>query len=202
MKKLSKILLVLVLCIACFSLTACSKSDEKKLVGTWETVVDATQIMGGSESDSESMEKYYPNGLQFTFAFSFDDSKNVALSITDASLNEFKNTIVSGLKAQFIDMLGDSAEEFVTSMGYESLDAYVEETAKEFDIDEIKKQVEKTYKFEAKDGKLFIYENQKDDNDYVTYEFVSDNELKFTEFKTNLVENVPFELPMSLKKTK
>lgn len=201
MKKVTKVVLALVLCLACLALTACSKSDDKKLVGTWETPVDLTSTMMGDDEDAEAVKQYFPNGLSITVAFTFGDDKSASMTVTDESLNSFKSTMVDGLKAQMADMLGDNADEVIQSMGYDSVDAYVEEIANEsFDVTELKDKISKKGKFELKDGKLFIYEETLNENDYIKYEFVNDKELKFTEITSASNMEVPFELPMTLKK--
>lgn len=203
MKKLTKVVLAVVLCVACFALTACSKSDDQKLIGTWETKVDITSTMMGDESDQEAVAKYYPNGLTVSFGFTFKADKTMTMAITDDSIEAFKNTMIEGMKLQMADMLGDSATEFLSEMGYDSLDAYVEESASEmFDVSEMKAETAKSGKYEVKDGKLFLYEDKIDENDYAKYEFVNDNEFKILEMTSKDDSEIPFEFPMTLKKVK
>lgn len=180
MKKLSKVLLVLVLCVACLAMTACSKSDDKKIVGKWDAAFDLGKMMGGSDSDAEAMTKYFSDGLNLTITFNFNDDKTGSLEVSDAALDDFKKVYAKGMKAMFTDMLGEDAAEM---LGYDSMDDAVDAMMEdEMNTDDLKKEITKSFKYEIKDGSLKL---TADDKDFLgmKYEFTSNSELKCTEVK-------------------
>lgn len=205
MKRLSKVVLVLAFCLSCLALTACSKSDDKKLVGTWTTTIDMSKQIeaAASESEKEAVKTYFSEGMSLDFVFTFGEDKSAKMEVPEASLNALTEAYKKGMKAMFADQLGDDIDETLSVIGYASLDEFVDAMMEEsMDFSSVKDQAKLNGKFEVADGKLFIYENEKNADDFIKYEFVSDTELKFTEFNLKSEASEMFELPMVLKKNK
>lgn len=203
MKKFSKIVLMMIFCISCLALTACSKSDAEKIIGTWETPVDMSKVLlaTASESEQEIMKNYYSN-MELVLSFKFKDNK-VMMSFTDESFDSFKSSYKEATTKMLTDQFGDSLTPSMEAMGYESVDAYVDEMIGEaFELDTMKSEASFAGFFEIADGKLYMYENAnaKNENEFFKYEFVSDSELKFTEVNMEFEAAEIFKMPMTLKK--
>lgn len=203
MKIKSKYILSLILVLLCFASTACSRSDDKKIIGSWETDIDLTKSMSDNDPDG-TIQKYFSDGLNMTFTFTFDVQKKVSLNITEDSIKNFKSTVKTGMKNMLIDTLGgtDEAEEYaVSTMGYGNLDECSEALSDSFvNADDLMGQASLSGNFELADGKLFIYDDARDENEYFKYEFVSDTELNFTEYVSKTSSKFPFEMPIKLHK--
>ena len=168
--------------------------------------------MGSNESMGGSLDFSSLKDLFVTVHFEFGKDGDFKISIDEKSFDEFFVKMKSQMNSIFEAYIRKTAEDsgidletVLTFMGVSSVDELVDSTYN----DEMKKAMLDDAKSEGKykieDGKLFTAETEKDfkDTEYVKYEFISAQELRFNEAVSEDEEDSAFSemmMPLTLKK--
>ena len=217
MKKTIGILMCAVIILtSVITLSACKKSDAQKIIGSWHGQIDMSKAliaeMGSNESMGGSLDLSSLKDLFVTVHFEFGKDGDFKISIDEKSFDEFFVKMKSQMNSIFEAYIRKTAEDsgidletVLTFMGISSVDELVDSTYN----DEMKKEMLDDAKSEGKykieDGKLFTAETEKDfkDTEYVKYEFISAQELRFNEAVSEDEEDSAFSemmMPLTLKK--
>ncbi|MBR4761945.1 MAG: hypothetical protein IK086_04855 [Clostridia bacterium] len=190
MKKISAVVLAVVLVISALSLAGCG--SKKSIVGKWETEVDIGEAVSNSLGDEseELAEAFKDVNIVAKYSFEFtDEGKFSMLLDEDALVESFKGS-KDAFKKFFNEYLGAMAE--TMGMGIDDLldaqgltiDELVDEALDE-SVEAMKENLSDaskkgTYKIDGQ--KLFLAEEGEDftDDEYVEFEFEDDNKIKFT----------------------
>lgn len=187
MKKTVKMILALVLCMACLCLTACS-NDAKKIVGKWNWNVDLLPMLQQQAGLPDDVASYFDD-VSLDVVYEFTTDKKFDISVGEDSAKAFMEKCMSGLKKYMTEQYEKQLEgsdmtltDVANSLGYESFDEYLDSLSEQaFDTEELTKSFEKGGKYEIEEGKIYLSENDTiNKNIYETFEWVDDDTLKLT----------------------
>lgn len=191
MKKKINIILSMIMIFAMVILAGCSGSKEEQIIGSWETTIDATEIMKQAVSDKE-MSEYIDFGecsLKMVYTFNEDGTYKAAPdeAATKEIFSNIKETYIAGITKYFEDQIAESSLSIsVDELMAESGTSIDELAEKALGDEAVKKIIDSSTvegKYEVKDGKLYTTESMDEDideNKYETYE-MSKDELKILE---------------------
>lgn len=165
MKRIGVFALVLALMVLAF--TGCGKTEQEKLVGTWEGQLDLTNVILGEVP--ESMEDLDVGAFVVTVVFTFTEEGVYTMQLDETSMAQAVADFVSKLEAyvkgklqasaeekgltaqQVLEMLGMTPEEFTQQLlGKVDVQALA---------DKVLAQAAARGQFIAKDGKLHLSES-------------------------------------------
>lgn len=155
MKKLFAMLLCLVMVMG--AMTACTKSDGKSIVGTWEANVNFAEFMG-SDDLGEVAEYLDMDKMCMTVVMEFKADGEYIMTMDAKSIDKLVDTMCDGMEKYMQDMskeLGMSYEDMLTMMGCDSLEAFLEDSGALEEFDALKEMSE-TGEYELKDGILYM----------------------------------------------
>ena len=188
MKKKINIILSMMMIFTMVILAGCSGSKEEQIIGSWETTIDATEIMKQAVSDKE-MSEYIDFGecsLKMVYTFNEDGTYKAAPdeAATKEIFSNIKETYIAGITKYFEDQIAESSLSIsVDELMAESGTSIDELAEKALGDEAVKKIIDSSTvegKYEVKDGKLYTAESMDadiDENKYETYE-LSKDELK------------------------
>lgn len=191
MKKKINIILSMIMIFTMVILAGCSGSKEEQIIGSWETTIDATEIMKQAVSDKE-MSEYIDFGecsLKMVYTFNEDGTYKAAPdeAATKEIFSNIKETYIAGITKYFEVQIAESSLSIsVDELMAESGTSIDELAEKALGDEAVKKIIDSSTvegKYEVKDGKLYTTESMDEDideNKYETYE-LSKDELKILE---------------------
>ena len=155
MKKLFAMVLCLVMVMGV--MTACSKSSDKDIVGTWRADVKLSEFMDvddlGEMADYLDVDK-----LELTAIMEFKADGEYIMTMDSKSVDKLVDVMCDGMEKYMQDMskeLGMSYEDMLTMMGCDSLEAFLEDSGALEEFDALKEMSE-TGEYEWKDGILYM----------------------------------------------
>ena len=155
MKKLFAMLLCLVMVMG--AMTACTKSDGKSIVGTWEANVNFGEFMGADDL-GEVAEYLDMDKMRMTVVMEFKADGEYIMTMDAKSIDKLVDTMCDGMEKYLQDMsneLGMSYEDMLTMMGCDSLEAFLEDSGALEEFDALKEMSE-SGEYEWKDGILYM----------------------------------------------
>ena len=186
MKKITKILSLLMAAMLMLSvLSACGSNDSKKLIGTWETKVNADEDINAS---LDGMEEYFKfDGFDILMRFTFNDDGTYSAKMDeDAVLDSFasmRQVFIDGAAAYMQDLILEEGLPMtldeVLALSGTTLDEMVDqimESMAELLIANMK-DAELAGNWEAKGGRLYTSEaldEEIDKSEYEIYELDGD----------------------------
>lgn len=198
MKKWISICLCAVLLLGlCLSFSGCTPTDAERFQGKWEIRVDMARIIAESATasggeDANAMMKFFDfKDLLLKMTMEFKEDGTYACTVDEASLDamldKVSDIMVAGLEDYFADQirqagLSMTVDELLKLSGT-SLEALAEELDKEMKkaMDEEKLEMNSAGTYKVEEGKLYTsddLEAQIDPAEYMTYEIVSDTQIK------------------------
>ncbi len=186
------------------------KSAEELIVGEWETTFEFAKIMSEDDADETLLEIIEDEGLSLEVVFEFSDNGKFELVADDKSVEKFKKDFTDVMEEYLVAtleaMIGQqgaemSLDDLLEAQGV-TLDELLEEAMVEIDFDEMLEDLEQKGKYEVKDDKLYTYEDEIDEDEYIVFE-ISDDELEFTKVVTDEEEDalgIANALPLTLER--
>lgn len=191
MKKKINIILSMIMIFTMVILAGCSGSKGAQIIGSWETTIDATEIMKQAVSDEE-MSEYIDFGdcnLKMVYTFNEDGTYKATPdeAATKETFSNMKETYINGITKYFEAQIAKSSlsvsvEELMAESGT-SIDELAEKALGDEAVKNLIDSSTVEGKYEVKDGKLYTTESMDEDideNKYETYE-MSKDELKILE---------------------
>ena len=190
MKKTIAALLALVMAL---SLTACSKNETKKLVGTWQYAMDLTQVINEEMAESYELEELDSAAtfcvyMDFTVAEDGSYTLGVDMDATGESLTGYYQALTPVL-AELVYAAGEAQGMSREAMGM-TLEEYISTIFSAVDMGELLTLMlgsdagtESAGWCKAVDGQLFMAEtaDELDAAGYVAYTLNSDGTMSWTD---------------------
>lgn len=189
--------------------------DADKLVGSWETEMDFTNLVKESmiDEDEELAEYLEIIDVKLKFIYEFGENGTYKTYLEEETFNDtvknLRRNYTLGVKKYFEELIENQALNMtvdeVLAKSNTSLEALVDEVLGEKAVNEWKKAAAKEGYFKAKAGKLYISDGldySVDREEYETYELSGDTLKILGSVKNNTdEENIDFDIyPMVLKK--
>ena len=205
------------LCIAMIfamlvTLSGCGEKESEKFVGTWETELDMTETINEGFSEDAEMAKYLKvDDFKLTMVFTFHEDGTYKIDMDEEAFNNTYNGLVQsfkdGMKAYLEapakkEGLEISADEVLKLSGT-TMDALVNESLDKNTLMESFSGIKTEGKFDAEDGRLYTTDSKTSEinkEEYESYEFISDSELKLVEPVGSDDEDLNELYPLTLKK--
>ena len=203
-KHLSRLLCVTLVLAVLLSLAGCGASDEKKLIGTWNTTMDLTDMTNELlTAASPDMAEYITlSDCSIDLVYTFNEDGTYQMSLVDESLEAWSQNILEGttegLQKYLDDMAqeeGLTADDLLSAMGVD-LDELLEMSMDTEAMQETVRSSEESGTYELKDGQLLTTPDSGTPGTY-SYEFISDTEMKMTESQG---DSIVVSVTLTLKK--
>lgn len=216
-KRIAALLLVLVLAL---SLVACGNKEETKLLGTWQTEFDLTEVLSEALTESSGMDAaYLPTDTTVSITLTLTFAEEKACTIAAALDKNAFNAYIASLSDGLVEMLYQNGEDagvdretfasiFESQYGTD-IKSYVDTMLQEYDADTVLGDVDFTEDgyWKTEDGKLYFSDEKDfsgDDTDEIPYHFDGET-LIFDSITTkddsfSQLEELGLELPWSFTK--
>lgn len=187
-KNIIKLVSVIMVVAMLFLLGGCGASAKDKLLGTWETTVDMTEMMNEQMALEEEMADYFEfSSFSIKASITFNEDDTYSISVDKASvesaLETMKSDMETGLTKYFEAMLDEagmtdlSVDDLLGSMNT-SMEAMLDELFNEaMEQEELFSELEQEGKFKAAEGKLYLsdsLEYEVDEKEYENYTLEGD----------------------------
>lgn len=167
MKKFATRVLSLVMILAMlFVLGGCGGSDADKLVGTWTTALDLTELLNDEIAAGDETMAAYVQVKDFTLnmTVTFKEDGTYTMGIDEASMTAAMEGVLAALKDGMYDYFEDvlaeaglnmTVDELLAESGI-SMDELMDEAFSEAMKEDMFGDLSSQGNFEVKDGKLFL----------------------------------------------
>lgn len=166
MKKLTSLLLAVVMVFALFAFTGCGKSDEELVIGTWEGVITGETLKDAvtKEVDAETVALFDLSKLKdLKIIFEFKSGNTVEGKVDEQSAKEFIDAFYEMMVDAMLKTLKqttgtDITKEQMFTLLQTTEEDFKKQTLEEVDINELTEEFtfEANTSFEMVEGKLFI----------------------------------------------
>ena len=174
LKRLTVLLLVLALAL---SLTACG-SDQKKMVGVWETEVEFADIFNNTLGNAENAEYLKVESLKLKVILTINDDDTYSMAAdpasVDAAMASLKESLKAGMEEYLVDTIaatglnlaiGDIMDMLATDM-----DTLIGQVLPPELMAEITGSMTAQGRYLAEDGKLYLTDSVDKEIDETVYE--------------------------------
>lgn len=204
-KKFSRLLCMTLVLSVLLSFAGCGASDKKKLVGTWNTTMDLTDMTNEllTAANPDMAEYITLSGCSIDLVYTFNEDGTYQMVLVNESLKEWSQNILESTTAGLRKYLDDQAREegltaddLLAVMGLdldELLEMSLDTTVA---IQESVRNAEESGTYELKDGQLFTTPDSGTPRTYA-YEFISNTEMKMTEAQG---DSIVVSVTLTLKK--